>query len=208
MLTSKMKKGLRELESLFKSGKKEPARTWTGFDPRKNRESLDSTTVQRSLFLSYCSLVPQYLDLSAARALEIGVEKHRHVGIQLGLQNWERLDRSTDVGGNKIDYNFDFVDKGVPEELRGVFDVVLCCNTLEHTFDILTGFKNTFEFLRPGGLVYFSTPFRIKVHARPDYWRLTPMCYERILAPLSSNYLVLEENFKETLYGVSAFAVK
>jgi len=183
-------------------------RSWEGFDPKKNIPCVDERSIQRSMLLSYCQIVGKYLDLSDKRGLEIGVEKHRHIGLNLGLSEWERLDRLEDMGGNKTDYFFDFVEDEIPQELIGAFDVVMCSNTLEHTFDIMKGFERTFDFAHAGSFVYCSTPFSIGVHCSPDYWRLTPQVYEKVMPNYSDEFIVLEENYAGTLHGVSCFAIK
>jgi SAM-dependent methyltransferase len=199
---------LQNLEKQFKNGSIQLQRNWNGFNPRENKECIDNQTIQRSIILSYCRLVGEKLNLSQKRAIEIGVEKHQHICTNLGLSKWERLDRLGDVGGNKVDYNFDFVEFPIPEEFKKAFDVIVCSNTLEHTFDIFRGFDNVFEMAKDGAFLYFSTPFSIGVHGSPDYWRLTPDCYRKILSKYTNNYIVLEESWENILHGVSAFAIK
>jgi len=202
------KNALKEIEKAFIFKDWKLQKEWSGFDPRTGNQVSEEKSLQRSMLLTYCNTVGNHLDLSQSRALEIGVEKHRSVCMALGLNNWERLDRLDDVGGNKTDYFFDYVEEDIPKELIGAFDVVVCSNVLEHTFDIIKGFEKTFALAKPGGLVYISTPFSLGIHGIQDYWRPTPQAYAKILPEYSSDFVILGENWGQVLQGVSSFSVK
>ncbi len=56
-----------------------------------------------------------------------------------------------------------------PESL----DTILCISILEHCKDPMAMGRNLSEILRPGGIVFFYTPYAyIDGHLTPDYWRL------------------------------------
>ena len=66
-----------------------------------------------------------------------------------------------------------------PLDGQGPFDVVICEQVLEHVVDPWAAARNLCALARPGGHVFVSTPFLIKVHELPqyamfDYWRFTP----------------------------------
>lgn len=62
---------------------------------------------------------------------------------------------------------------------------ILCLDTLEHVFEVRRAVDEMIRVLAPGGFLLCSVPFDFQVHAFPDdYWRLTPSCLERLLAPL------------------------
>lgn len=64
---------------------------------------------------------------------------------------------------------------------------ILCLDTLEHVFDVPRAVAEMIRVLRPGGMIVVSAPMDFRIHAFPDdYWRLTPSCLERLLAPLGA----------------------
>jgi SAM-dependent methyltransferase len=70
---------------------------------------------------------------------------------------------------------------------RGVFDVVICEQVIEHVIDPWAAVKNLRGLCRPGGHVIVSTPFLIRVHelpayGMPDYWRFTPRGLHTLVA--------------------------
>ncbi len=72
----------------------------------------------------------------------------------------------------------------------GVARTVLCLETLEHAFEVTAAVQEMMRVLAPGGVLILSTPFGFKIHNYPDdYWRLTPACYERLLAPLGATVI-------------------
>jgi SAM-dependent methyltransferase len=56
----------------------------------------------------------------------------------------------------------------------GTYDIVLCCNVLEHVFDLGAAIQGLARLTADGGLVLASTPFAYPLHDEPgDYWRPT-----------------------------------
>lgn len=80
---------------------------------------------------------------------------------------------------------FDFPDFDLcapPDQLPGPFDLVICEQVLEHVPDPITAVDTLRRLTKPGGLVYISTPFLIRLHPQPgDYWRFTPSGLETLL---------------------------
>ena len=69
----------------------------------------------------------------------------------------------------------------------GSVGTVLCLETLEHVFEVRRAFDEIHRILAPGGLLIASTPFHFHIHAHPDdYWRLTPSCWDGLLAPYAA----------------------
>jgi len=204
----KIKSSLQVLELLITAGGK-PQRLWEGFDPRKNCDVIEKKSPQRSVLLTYCNSIFQEGHEYFTAALEVGVEKHQSVCMALGLRDWKRMDRLSDVGGNHVDFVTDFVEDGVPALAFEEFDLVVCSNTLEHTFDISKGFDAVFNMAQPGGLIYFSMPFMVEEHGdEHDYWRMTPACMAKMMEGRARDYVVLREQFGTELLGVSCFALK
>ena len=66
----------------------------------------------------------------------------------------------------------------------GAAGTVLCIETFEHVFEVRRAFDEVFRVLRPGGLFIITSPLNFKIHGYPDdYWRMTPSCLRRMLAP-------------------------
>ena len=63
----------------------------------------------------------------------------------------------------------------------GSFDLVLMSEVMEHLGDPEHALAESARVLRPGGLLYISTPFAFPLHARPhDFLRFTEFFYKRI----------------------------
>lgn len=62
------------------------------------------------------------------------------------------------------------------------FDVVLCCNVLEHVYDYDEAIRRIHRALKPGGRTFIATPFVFPLHDEPgDYWRFTEHALRRML---------------------------
>jgi SAM-dependent methyltransferase len=60
----------------------------------------------------------------------------------------------------------------------------LCIETFEHVFEVRRAFDEVFRVLKPGGLFLLTSPLNFRIHGYPDdYWRMTPSCLRRMLAP-------------------------
>lgn len=101
--------------------------------------------------------------------------------------NAERYDISNYSGESGVSglANEVFLDleKELPEELKGQYDVVFNHTTLEHVFDIRKAIANICALSRDTVIVV--TPFLQQVHyiegSFGDWWRPTPMCMTRLL---------------------------
>ncbi|MGC1720107.1 MAG: methyltransferase domain-containing protein [Isosphaeraceae bacterium] len=64
---------------------------------------------------------------------------------------------------------------------------VLCIETFEHVFEVRRAFDEVFRILEPGGIFVITTPLNFRIHGYPDdYWRLTPNCLRRLMAPYAA----------------------
>ena len=64
---------------------------------------------------------------------------------------------------------------------------VLCIETFEHVFEVRRAFDEVYRILKPGGLFVITSPLNFRIHGYPDdYWRMTPSCLRRMLAPYSA----------------------
>jgi SAM-dependent methyltransferase len=72
----------------------------------------------------------------------------------------------------------------LPDETAGT---VLCIETFEHVFEVRRAFDEVFRVLRPGGLFLITSPLNFRIHGYPDdYWRMTPNCLRRMMAPYAA----------------------
>ena len=64
----------------------------------------------------------------------------------------------------------------VPEFSEWSFDVVVCCDTLEHIDRFWVALKEMKDILRPSGYLLLTVPdFEVVEHRHPsDYWRFGP----------------------------------
>jgi SAM-dependent methyltransferase len=75
------------------------------------------------------------------------------------------------------------------------FDFVVCTEVLEHTLNPFDAVREIKRLLKPGGLLFGSTPFNFRIHGPlPDCWRFT----EHGLRALLRDFEVLELNQVET----------
>jgi ubiquinone/menaquinone biosynthesis C-methylase UbiE len=70
------------------------------------------------------------------------------------------------------DYNPDIVGDvcQMPFENESV-DAIICMNLLEHVDDPFTAIKEIYRILKPGGYVYFDTPFIFYYHPMKGYYK-------------------------------------
>ena len=114
-----------------------------------------------------------------AAVLEIGsldVNGSARTVFQPGAAEYLGVDRAAGAG-------VDMVADAATLDLGRQFDVVLCCETLEHTRDPFAIIERLKAHLRPGGLLIVTTPGNgFGEHFFPrDYFRFMPNFYEDIL---------------------------
>jgi SAM-dependent methyltransferase len=82
---------------------------------------------------------------------------------------------------------------------------IVCVETLEHVFEARRAVGEMLRVLAPGGAILLAAPLDFHIHGHPsDYWRLTPHCIERLLAPLAARLVGWQgaEDFPHTVYGI------
>jgi hypothetical protein len=109
--------------------------------------------------------------------------------------------------GADCDFFLD-LEKDVPQELKGRFQVVFNHTTLEHVYDIHKAIANLCSL--SNDTVILVTPFLQQVHFEEgsygDYWRPTPMCLNRMLAENGFEVIYQNSNDNEW-YIVYIFTV-
>lgn len=101
------------------------------------------------------------------------------------------VDRIEDLGRLKLDDN--------------VAGTIICVDTLEHVFEVRKAVDEMLRVLRPGGLILVSVPLDFRIHDYPDdYWRLTPSCVARLMAPLAATVIGSQgvESYPHTVLGL------
>jgi SAM-dependent methyltransferase len=96
-------------------------------------------------------------------------------------------------------------DLGQLKLADGTAQTIVCVDTLEHVFEARRGVEEMIRVLAPGGVILIAVPMDFRVHDYPsDYWRLTPSCVERLLAPLGAQLIGSQgrEAFPHTVFGV------
>lgn len=91
----------------------------------------------------------------------------------------------------------------------GSVETVLCVDTLEHVFEARKAVDEMIRVLAPGGILLVSVPMEFRVHNYPaDYWRFTPACIDRLLAPLAASLVVWQgqDKFPHTVFGLGCKA--
>jgi SAM-dependent methyltransferase len=83
---------------------------------------------------------------------------------------------------------------------------IVCVETLEHVFEARRAVEEMIRVLRPGGVLLVAAPLDFRIHDYPsDYWRLTPSCMTRLLAPLDATLVGWQgsSRFPHTVFGVA-----
>lgn len=121
-----------------------------------------------SQFIETCG--KQY-DKEGVTVLDIAPQDHEGAHPYFPKATVETLDINKESGATYIaDLCADNTDI-IPANR---FDYVVCTEVLEHTLQPFDAVKEIERILRPGGLVFASSPFNFRIHGPlPDCWRFT-----------------------------------
>lgn len=72
-------------------------------------------------------------------------------------------------------------------------DVIFCIEVLEHCWNPIRVLKNLFAVVRPGGVVYISTPFINPHHDVVDYLRFTDEWYQKAMKAVGFEEITIRE---------------
>lgn len=111
-------------------------------------------------------IIEKYIIDSNTKILEVGGNPPVLSSIlsSKGYENLTSIDPQVDIYQNYFRrhdiafFNYSLFDS-VPENEQEVYDIVCCCEVIEHLpGDILVVLRNLVSFLKPGGLLYLTTP--------------------------------------------------
>lgn len=107
--------------------------------------------------------------------------------------------------GPGVDRVEDVSAMSLADEVAGT---VLCIETFEHVFEVRRAFDEVFRVVKPGGLFVITSPLNFRIHGYPDdYWRMTPNCLRRMMAPYAVR-LTGYQGYHKFPHSVMALGVK
>jgi len=95
----------------------------------------------------------------------------------------------------------------LPLRPGSVTGTLLTLDTLEHVVDPIVAARELTAALAPGGVAVITSHMNFPVHAHPsDYWRFTPMAFDRLLGPLDARYIFAQGDAENphTVIGIAA----
>ena len=104
----------------------------------------------------------------------------------------------------------DKVDNLVTSKLPSDFaSTILCCETLEHVFDIHKAAKQLIRVInKKNGLIVVSVPSGdFPIHWPPDYWRMTPEAMDKLFEKVPYRTVLFQGRLEQphTVLGVFTF---
>ncbi len=90
----------------------------------------------------------------------------------------------------------------------GAAGTVLCIETFEHVLEVRRAFDEVYRILKPGGMFLITSPLNFRIHGYPDdYWRMTPNCLRKMLAPYEAS-LSGYQGYHRFPHSVMGLAIK
>lgn len=119
---------------------------------------------------------------NSGRVLEIGSKDINGTVRQYFNDAYEYIGIDMEEGNN-VDIVLDSHSIGFDNRVSGLFDIIICLETLEHDNDFFCTLQNIKYSLRKNGFFFLSTPtFGFPLHRFPkDYWRFGEDAYREIL---------------------------
>lgn len=110
-------------------------------------------------------------DKEGALVLDIAPQDHEGANPYFPKARVETLDIDKNSGAT---YIADICQKNEKILSSNNFDYVVCTEVLEHTLQPFRAVEEIERILKPGGLVFASSPFNFRIHGPlPDCWRFT-----------------------------------
>ncbi len=103
--------------------------------------------------------------------LDIAPQEHEGAAPYFKLMRVETLDINPNSNAT---YIADICSNNSDKISDNFFDIVVCTEVLEHTFNPFDAVKEIYRILKPSGLLLASVPFNFRIHGPlPDCWRFT-----------------------------------
>lgn len=113
-------------------------------------------------------------DMPPARVLEVGSGKRRGSDHFQSAVEFARPETQFTMTDRDPALGHRVLDITNPEPGLGTFDLVLCCNVLEHVADLRAAIDGLAVLCAEDGQVFASTPYIYPYHDEPDdFWRPT-----------------------------------
>lgn len=110
-------------------------------------------------------------DKKDARVLDIAPQDHEGAKPYFPLAIVETMDIDLKSGAT---YIADLCKNNQNTIPSNSFDYIVCTEVLEHTLQPFDAVSEIERILKPGGLVFVSTPYNFRIHGPlPDCWRFT-----------------------------------
>lgn len=133
-----------------------------------DEEHLKSIRQNVSQFIADCG---EKYDKEGALVLDVAPQHHEGARPYFNQANVETLDIDEGSGAT---YLADLCANNVAILPSDRFDYVVCTEVLEHTLQPFNAVNEIERILKPGGLVFASSPFNFRIHGPlPDCWRFT-----------------------------------
>jgi SAM-dependent methyltransferase len=103
--------------------------------------------------------------------LDIAPQEHEGAAPYFKLMKIETLDINPNSNAT---YIADICSNNSDKISDNFFDIVVCTEVLEHTYNPFDAVKEIYRILKPSGLLLASCPFNFRIHGPlPDCWRFT-----------------------------------
>jgi SAM-dependent methyltransferase len=131
-------------------------------------------------------------DKKGALVLDVAPQDHEGAAPYFTQAKVETLDIDPKSGATYIADLCANNQKNIPASR---FDYVVCTEVLEHTLQPFDAVNEMERILKPGGLVFATSPFNFRIHGPlPDCWRFT----EHGWRALFQHFEIVELNALET----------
>lgn len=142
----------------------------------------------RSNVSKFVAKMGKKYDKSGLLLLDVAPQDHEGAAPYFKKATIETLDIDKDSGAT---YIADLCKDNRDIIPSNHFDLIVCTEVLEHTLQPFDAVNEIERILKPGGLVFASSPFNFRIHGPlPDCWRFTEHGWRSIF----KNFEIFELN--------------
>jgi len=136
-----------------------------------------------------------YLD---ARVLDIGPQGKDYASKLFTRAKYDTFDISDEHKPTHVGDLCDNKSENGVSILCAKYDAILCFEVLEHVNQPFLAVNNLKYMLKPGGMLYLTTPFNFRIHnPLPDNWRFTEHGLRQLF---SDGWHILDIQTVESIY--------